>query len=99
MGDVDAAFDGLGLTTGVVRYNDLCYVLAEVAALRIEGASRAAPYLRLRPVGAESLDWTACSGTVCHSPAEKFIALGNRVISTYSEAAKRAWNRRSETAG
>ena len=77
MNEVDEKFKGLSLTTGTVRYNDLSYLLAEDDDLTKEKIPNAILITRDRcNWGTTSLGWTACSGTVCHTPEERFIALG-----------------------
>ena len=69
-------FKGFSIFTGVVRYNDLSYLLATMDAL----VKQEIPHTRIYTLdsgswGGEDLDWTAISASVCYIPEERFIAI------------------------
>ncbi len=70
-------FKGLSITTGAVRYRDLCYLLTTKDSLSKEKIPHTRIYeIDQGRIGGIDLDWIGVSGTVCHFPEEKFIALG-----------------------
>lgn len=76
-------FEGYSLTTGVVRYKDLFYLLGTRDVL----AEEQIPHTRIFTLdggdwGGFDLDWTAASGTVSHQPEERFVAVGQAGIGT-----------------
>jgi hypothetical protein len=71
------AFSGLSLTTGVVRHSDLGYLIATHDAAASEGYVDSILYTFYQGVWyAGTVPWLACSGTVCHVPAERSLTLG-----------------------
>jgi len=75
--DIEKYFQDFSITTGVVRYNDLCYLLST----KDEYAKDKIPHTRIYEfdrgkLGAVDLPWMACSATVCNQPEERFIAIG-----------------------
>lgn len=73
----DPRFNGTRIATGTVRYSDLGYLVATHDAAIAEGHSGSVLFTLDRGTwGAGAVDWTACSGTVCHVPAERYLALG-----------------------
>ncbi|WP_232916670.1 MULTISPECIES: hypothetical protein [Pseudomonas] len=71
------AFSGLSLTTGVVRHSDLGYLIATHDAATSEGYVDSILYTFYQGVWyAGTVPWLACSGTVCHVPAERSLTLG-----------------------
>ncbi|HFH3924170.1 hypothetical protein [Pseudomonas aeruginosa] len=73
----DRRFSGFSLSTGVLRYSDLAYLLATSDEDIQEGLVGTLLFTIDRGTpGAASLDWLACSGTVCHLPSERYVALG-----------------------
>lgn len=70
-------FNGYSVTTGVVRYSDLCYLLTTNDEVIQEGYSSSLLFsLDRGEWGAGSVKWLACSGSVCHVPNERYIVLG-----------------------
>jgi len=77
MGFRDPRFSGLSITTGTVRYSDLSYLAATHDEAMSEGYIDSIMYTLDRGTwGAGTVPWLACSGTVCHMPAERYLALG-----------------------
>ncbi|WP_256583198.1 MULTISPECIES: hypothetical protein [Pseudomonas] len=75
--DIKSALKGYSITTGTVRYSDLCYLLTTNDQVIADGyASSLILDLDMEQWAAGSVDWLACSGTVCHFPEERFIVLG-----------------------
>lgn len=75
--DIRSALQGYSITTGTVRYSDLCYLLTTNDQVIAEGyAGSLALSLDDGTWGAGAVKWLACSGTVCHVPAERYLALG-----------------------
>ncbi|CAH0131588.1 hypothetical protein SRABI123_00254 [Pseudomonas sp. Bi123] len=73
----DPRFSGLSIGTGVVRYSDLCYLIATIDAVINEGYTGSLLFTLDRGTwGAGTVEWLACSGTVCHVPAERYLVLG-----------------------
>lgn len=73
----DRRFSGFSLSTGVLRYSDLAYLLVTSDEDIQEGLVGTLLFTIDRGTpGAASLDWLACSGTVCHLPSERYVALG-----------------------
>jgi hypothetical protein len=73
----DPRFSGLSISTGVVRYSDLCYLIATHDAAISEGYTGSLLFTLDRGIwGAGTVEWLACSGTVCHVPAERYLVLG-----------------------
>ncbi|OPA84754.1 hypothetical protein BFW86_23670 [Pseudomonas fluorescens] len=73
----DPRFSGLSIGTGVVRYSDLCYVMATDDISISEGSTGSILFsLDCEEWGADNVPWLACSGTVCHVPIERYLALG-----------------------
>jgi len=71
------AFSGLSLTTGVVRHSNLGYLIATHDAATSEGYVDSILYTFYQGVWyAGTVPWLACSGTVCHVPAERSLTLG-----------------------
>lgn len=67
---------GCSITTGVVRYRDLGYVICTMDQ-HVEDLPHARIFGRDRGQwGGRTVDWNACSGTVCHLPEERFLTLG-----------------------
>ncbi|WP_206232931.1 hypothetical protein [Xanthomonas sp.] len=70
-------FSGLSISTGVVRYSDLSYLIATHDAATSEGYTDSILITLDREIwGADTVPWLACSGTVCHVPAERYLMLG-----------------------
>lgn len=75
--DTKAAFQGYSITTGTVRYSDLAYLLTTNDEVIADGYASSLIFDWDRGQwAAGSVNWLACSGTVCHVPAERFIVLG-----------------------
>ncbi|MCC9070555.1 hypothetical protein LNQ49_02935 [Flavobacterium sp. F-65] len=73
----DPRFSGLSIATGTVRYSDLCYLIARSDDVIREGYSDSILLaLDCGTWGADAVQWLACSGTVCHIPAERYLTLG-----------------------
>jgi hypothetical protein len=73
----DPRFSGLSITTGVVRYSDLTYLIATNDAAISEGYTDSILFTLYRGIlYAGIVPWLACSGTVCHVPAERYLMLG-----------------------
>lgn len=73
----DSRFNGLSISTGVVRYSDLSYLIATHDAATSEGyIDSILITLDGGNWGAGTVPWLACSGTVCHVPAERYVVLG-----------------------
>lgn len=71
------AFSGLSITTGAVRYSNLCYLIATHDDAISEGYIDSILYTFYQGVWyAGAVKWLACSGTVCHVPAERSLTLG-----------------------
>lgn len=72
-----AALQGYSITSGTVRYSDLAYLLATNDQVIAEGhTSSLILDFDMGNWAAGAVKWLACSGTVCHVPAERFIVLG-----------------------
>ena len=70
-------FTGFSISTGVVRYSDLGYLLATKDELVEEKIPHTRIYeLDCGNLGGEDLSWVACSASVCYVPEERFIAIG-----------------------
>lgn len=72
------------ITTGVLRYKDLAYLLTSVNEL----VAAHVPFSRIYGVdqgkwGSVDVDWLACSATVCHKPNERFLALSQKGSEVY----------------
>lgn len=70
--------DKESITTGVLRRPGLGYV---ITTLDSDALDRDRPHSLMRTLymgkwGAYATNWLACSGTVCHIPAERFLAIG-----------------------
>lgn len=70
-------FEGFSVFTGVVRYNNLFYLLATMDSL----VEDEVPHTRIYEFdrgswGGEDLDWFVISASVCYQPEERFIAIG-----------------------
>ncbi len=77
MNDFSKKLEGMSMTTGTVRYGDLAYVLTTEDQLAEERVPHTIILTRDREEwGSFSLNWNACSGTVCHVPEERFITIG-----------------------
>ncbi|WIF70065.1 hypothetical protein QN096_13265 [Metapseudomonas otitidis] len=75
--DTKAALQGYSITSGTVRYSDLAYLLATNDQVIAEGhTSSLILDFDMGNWAAGAVKWLACSGTVCHVPAERFIVLG-----------------------
>ena len=73
----DPRFSGLSIGTGVVRYSDLGYLITTNDVSICEGYRGSILFGLDRGIwGAGTLPWLACSGTVCHVPAERYLVLG-----------------------
>lgn len=73
----DPRFSGLSIGTGVVRYSDLCYLTTTNDLSISEGYTGSILFTLYRGTwGAGTVKWLACSGTVCHVPAERSLTLG-----------------------
>ncbi|MFG3532876.1 hypothetical protein ACGF8B_40165 [Streptomyces sp. NPDC047917] len=73
----DPRFSGLSIGTGVVRYSDLSYLIVTNDAAVSEGYTDSLLFsLDHGTWGAGTVEWPACSGTVCHAPAERYLVLG-----------------------
>ena len=73
----DPRFSGLSIGTGVVRYSDLSYLITPNDAAISEGYTGSLLFTLDRGTwGAGTVEWLACSGTVCHVPAERYLVLG-----------------------
>lgn len=73
---IDRYFEGLSVSTGVVRMPDLAYALTTSDSLTEERV----PHTRIHSfyrgqLGDVDLQWTACSATVCKQPQERLIAI------------------------
>lgn len=74
----DPRFNGLSIATGVVRHSDLCYLIATHDQATSEGYSDSILFTLYREtLYAGVVPWLACSGTVCHIPAERYLMLGS----------------------
>ncbi|WP_198676714.1 hypothetical protein [Streptomyces atratus] len=73
----DPRFSGLSIGTGVVRYSDLSYLITTNDAAVSEGYTDSLLFsLDRGNWGAGTVEWLACSGTVCHVPNERYLVLG-----------------------
>lgn len=73
----DPRFSGLSIGTGVVRYSDLSYLITTNDAAAGEGYTDSLLFsLDRGNWGAGTVEWLACSGTVCHVPTERYLVLG-----------------------
>jgi hypothetical protein len=73
----DPRFRGLSIGTGVVRYSDLSYLITTNDISISEGYTGSILFgLDRGTWGAGTVPWLACSGTVCHKPAERYLVLG-----------------------
>ncbi|MCC9070554.1 hypothetical protein LNQ49_02930 [Flavobacterium sp. F-65] len=73
----DPRFSGLSIATGVVRYSDLSYLITTHDEATSEGYIDSIMYTLDRKTWyAGTVPWLGCSGTVCHIPAERYLALG-----------------------
>ncbi|KFE96917.1 hypothetical protein IX38_22630 [Chryseobacterium luteum] len=73
----DPRFSGLSITTGTVRYSDLSYLITTNDISISEGYTGSILIsLDCGTWGAGTVPWLACSGTVCHVPAERYLVLG-----------------------
>ncbi|MET9657194.1 hypothetical protein [Streptomyces sp. NPDC006510] len=73
----DPRFSGLSIGTGVVRYSDLSYLITTNDAAVSEGYTDSLLFSLDRGTwGAGTVEWPACSGTVCHAPTERYLVLG-----------------------
>jgi hypothetical protein len=73
----DSRFSGLSIATGTVRYADLSYLIATNDLSIAEGYTGSILFTLYRGNwGAGTVQWLACSGTVCHVPAERSLTLG-----------------------
>ncbi|WP_367867655.1 hypothetical protein [Pedobacter sp. WC2423] len=73
----DPHFSGLSIGTGTVRYSDLSYLITTNDISISEGYTGSILYcLDCGTWYAGTVPWLACSGTVCHVPAERYLALG-----------------------
>lgn len=73
----DPRFSGYSIGTGVVRYSDLSYLITTNDAAIGEGHTGSLLFTLDRGTwGAGTVQWLACSGTVCHMPAERYLVLG-----------------------
>lgn len=73
----DPRFSGLSIGNGVVRYSDLSYLIITNDAAASEGYIDSLLFsLDRGNWGAGTVEWLACSGTVCHVPAERYLVLG-----------------------
>ncbi|MFE7039641.1 hypothetical protein ACFU9X_09370 [Streptomyces atratus] len=73
----DPRFSGLSIGTGVVRYSDLSYLITTNDAAVSEGYTDSLLFsLDRGNWGAGTVEWLACSGTVCHMPNERYLVLG-----------------------
>jgi hypothetical protein len=71
-------FQGFSITTGVVSYRDLGWLLATKDDLVADDI----PHTRIYQLdrgswGGWDLNWTAGSATICHLPERRFLALGD----------------------
>ena len=77
MDALDRRFSGLSIGTGVVRYSDLSYLITTNDLSISEGYTGSILYTLDRGTWySGTVPWLACSGTVCHVPAERYLALG-----------------------
>jgi hypothetical protein len=68
---------GCSITTGVVRYRDLGYIVCTMDKFVEEDLPHSRIFSRdAGQWGGWTTEWTACSATVCAAPAERFLALG-----------------------
>ncbi|MDG9779805.1 hypothetical protein [Metapseudomonas otitidis] len=75
--DTKAALQGYSITSGTVRYSDLAYLVTTHDQAMAEGHTGSLLCTLDRGTwGAGAVDWLACSGTVCHTPAERYLVLG-----------------------
>lgn len=73
----DPRFSGYSIGTGTVRYSDLSYLVTTNDEAISEGHTGSLLFTLDRGTwGAGAVDWLACSGTVCHTPAERYLVLG-----------------------
>ena len=73
----DPQMSGLSITTGTVRYLDLSYLITTNDISISEGYTGSILYALDRGTWyAGTVPWLGCSGTVCHVPAERYLALG-----------------------
>ncbi|KQM54816.1 hypothetical protein ASE80_20500 [Pseudomonas sp. Leaf15] len=73
----DPIFSGLSIGTGVVRYSDLSYLITTNDLSISEGYTGSILFSLDRGSWYTStVPWLACSGTVCHVPAERYMLLG-----------------------
>lgn len=73
----DPRFSGFSIGTGTVRYSDLGYLITTNDAAISEGHTGSLLFTLDRETwGAGTVEWLACSGTVCHVPAERYLVLG-----------------------
>ena len=73
----DPRMSGLSITTGTVRYSDLSYLITTNDISVSEGYTGSILLGLDRGIwGAGTVPWLACSGTVCHIPAERYLVLG-----------------------
>lgn len=73
----DPRFSGLSVTTGVVRYSDLSYLITTNDLSISEGYTGSILLCLHRGTWhADTVQWLACSGTVCQVPAERYVMLG-----------------------
>ncbi|KFE96920.1 beta propeller repeat protein [Chryseobacterium luteum] len=73
----DQRFSGLSISTGVVRYSDLSYLITTNDISISEGYTGSILFcLDQGTWYADTVPWLACSGTVCHVPVERYVMLG-----------------------
>lgn len=78
MAIINEKLEGMSLSTGTVRYNDLMYLLSTDDAL----SSEKIPHSFLMTIdrgvlGGISLNWNACSVSIFHQPQERSITIGD----------------------
>lgn len=77
MSKADNRFKGLSISTGAVRYSYLGYLLLTQDDLVAEDVPHSMLFtLNRGNLGAQNLQWMACSGSVVHVPSERFLVLG-----------------------
>ncbi len=73
-------FAGYTLTSGAVRARDLAYLLGTDTRSVDEGTPRSRVFVRDRGrwIPPVDLNWNARSCTICHAPAERFLAMSEQ---------------------